>query len=160
MVTPAIVDFESSPCFQLRAPAGTDEWERYFDLRWRVLRAPWNQPRGSERDERDSDSSHLALWDPHGVPLAVGRLHLNSPVEAQVRYMAVEPKAAGRGLGSQILAGLEARADEFGARRIVLNARELVRRFYERHGYTVIGPAATLFGEVPHVRMFKEISKT
>ena len=142
---------------ELRTPRSSAEWDRYFDLRWRVLRAPWNQPRGSERDDRENDSRHLALWDPAGVPLAVGRIHLMSPTEAQVRYMAVDPGSGGRGLGGRILAGLEHAALELGAARVILNARELARPFYERHGYVVVAPAETMFGSIVHWRMEKRL---
>ena len=142
---------------EVRPPTSPDEWDCYFDLRWRVLREPWNQPRGSERDDLEPHGSHLAAWTEAGAAIAVGRLHLNSATEAQVRYMAVEPTFAGSGLGSRILLGLEARARELGASHLVLNSRELARRFYERHGYAVIGPAATMFNEVAHVRMAKDL---
>ena len=143
---------------ELRPPSRPDEWDRYFDLRWRVLRAPWNQPRGSERDNLEDDSRHVALWKPAGVPVAVGRVHLNSSVEAQVRYMAVEPGAEGSGLGGRILATLEDAARELGATRVVLNARERAQPFYERHGYVVVAPAETMFGDVRHVSMSKPLS--
>src|SRR6266567_2111407 len=96
--------------FTLAKPHTAQEWEGYFDLRWRVLRAPWGQPRGSERDDLDAESFHLILRDSSGSVVAVGRLHLNSPSEAQVRYMAVDEGHHGRGLGSRILSGLEDRA--------------------------------------------------
>ena len=142
---------------ELRPPANSEEWSRYFDLRWRVLRAPWHQPRGSEQDDREADSSHLAVWDDGGAPLAIGRVHLNSPTEAQIRYMAVEPGSEGRGRGGRILAGLEAAARELGAVLVILNAREGARQFYERHGYTVVGPAETMFGTIAHFRMQKHL---
>lgn len=145
---------------QLRPPAHQDQWDRYYDLRWRVLRAPWNQPRGSERDDLEADSSHLAVWSEADSPVAVGRIHLNSATEAQVRYMAVEPSFARSGFGSRILNGLEARARELGAARVVLSSREVARCFYERHGYAVVGPAATMFGVVAHVRMEKSLQRT
>jgi GNAT superfamily N-acetyltransferase len=144
--------------FVERSPASDEEWERYYDLRWRVLREPWAQPRGSERDNLEADSFHAALWDQTGAPAAVGRLHLNSPAQAQVRYMAVDPKAARRGLGSRILAALEARAAELGATEIVLNARTEAQPFYVRHRYRVVGPAETMFGVILHDRMAKSIS--
>jgi len=97
------------------------------------------------------------IVDPDGQALAVGRLHFNSSSEAQIRFMAVEPVAQGRGLGSVILRELEARARAAGATAIVLNARDNVRLFYEKHGFTVTGPSSTLFGEVKHVRMRKEL---
>jgi predicted GNAT family N-acyltransferase len=141
----------------LVTPKSAAEFEKYFDLRWRVLRAPWQQPRGSEQDDFESKSQHLMIVDPDGQALAVGRLHFNSSSEAQIRFMAVEPVAQGRGLGSVILRELEARARAAGATAIVLNARDNVRLFYEKHGFTVTGPSSTLFGEVKHVRMRKEL---
>jgi len=126
-------------------------------LRWRVLRAPWHQPRGSEQDDREAESIHLMIPNAAGEPLAIGRLHLNSPTEAQVRFMAVAPHAQGRGLGSTILQELERRARQAGAASIVLNARDIALGFYERHGYTVEGPADKLFDAVPHVRMRKNL---
>lgn len=143
-----------SAAIREHSPQSADEWSRYYDLRWRVLREPWIQPPGSERDELDSESIHVALWDSE-LPVAGGRLHFNSALEAQVRYMAVEPKWQGMELGSRILGLLETRALEAGARSIVLNAREEAVGFYLRHGYQVRGPAGLLFGSIPHLRMEK-----
>lgn len=143
---------------QLTEPRSAEDWERYFDLRWSVLRAPWGQPKGSERDDREADSIHLMICDPSGLPLAVGRLHLNSPGEAQVRFMAVRPALAGRGLGSAILGELESRAIKAGVRQIVLNAREGAISFYRKHDYAVVEPAETLFESIPHVKMAKDLS--
>jgi ribosomal protein S18 acetylase RimI-like enzyme len=144
----------------LIVPKNEADLERYFELRWRVLRAPWDQPRGSERDDREDESIHLMVRDANGGALAVGRLHLNSPTEAQVRFMAVDPRAQGRGLGSLILRSLEERAQEAGARTVVLNARESAQRFYEQHAYRVEGPAPRLFGGVDHLRMRKDFVKS
>ena len=141
------------PCVPETAP----DRERYFDLRWRVLRAPWQQPRGSERDDREDESIHLMIRGTNGDALAVGRLHLNSPVEAQVRFMAVDPQWQGRGLGSTVLQELERRARVAGATSVVLNARDSAQRFYEQHGYRLVGPAETLFSGVAHVRMRKHL---
>ena len=140
-----------------RSPASPAEWDAYFDLRWRLLRHPWGQPRGSERDSLEDSAIHLLATDDTGRALACGRLHLNSPTEAQVRYMAVDDSVQGQGYGSAILAGLEAEAKRFGALRIVLNARDNAIKFYEKHGYTVIQEAETLFGVVRHVKMGKPI---
>lgn len=144
-----------SPLSQ-RSPSTPGEWERYYELRWKVLREPWGQPRGSERDDLDSRSFHAALWDGDDA-IAAGRLHLNSPAEAQVRYMAVDPSRQGQGLGSRILGILEARAVEIGATSIVLNAREEAAGFYRRHAYEKIGSAGLLFGSILHLRMRKQI---
>ena len=142
---------------ELRSPHTPDEWGRYFELRWRVLRAPWGQPHGSERDDLETAAFHAAIWDHDGFPVAVGRLHLNAPAEAQVRYMAVAPAADRQGHGRRILAALEAEARRRAVITVVLNARETARAFYERHGYLPSGDAPTLFGDVAHVRMVKPL---
>ena len=141
----------------LQSPRSPSEWDAYFDLRWRILRQPWGQPRGSERDSEDKLAFHLLLIDPARKPLACGRLHFNAPDEAQVRFMAVDQSAHGSGYGSRILRGLEAEAARRGAQKIVLNARDNVTEFYRRHGYAVIGEAETLFGVIRHVRMVKSL---
>ena len=141
------------------APQSAAEWDDYFDLRWRVLRAPWQQPRGSEKDDREDDSEHLMIVGKDSRALAVGRLHFNSPAEAQIRFMAVEPTAQGRGLGSSILQAFERSARASGATSIVLNAREDVQLFYQKHGFVVVGPAPTIFGVVKHVRMKKDLQQ-
>jgi N-acetylglutamate synthase-like GNAT family acetyltransferase len=133
------------------------EWDSYFDLRWRVLREPWGQARGTERDSLDSNAFHLAILDGGGSALAVGRLHSNTPEEAQIRYMAVDPAYQQSGLGREILEGLEDRARSQGAKRIALNARDNAVGFYTRCGYAAIGPGETLFGEVRHTRMSKSL---
>jgi predicted GNAT family N-acyltransferase len=143
--------------FTLAEPRTAQEWEHYFDLRWRVLREPWGQPRGSERDDFDAESFHLMLRDSSGAVVAVGRLHLNSPSEAQVRYMAVDEGLRGRGLGGQILSGLEDHARAQRVTAMVLNARDSAINFYRRRGYAVEGPGDILFGEVRHFRMRKEL---
>ena len=123
----------------LRSPSSPADWDAYFDLRWRILRAPWDQPRGSERDSEDKSAFHLLLIDPAGTALACGRFHQLSPGEAQIRYMAVAENARGCGYGRRILDGLEAEAWVQGVRKIVLNSREDVTEFCRKRGYQVIG---------------------
>ncbi len=139
------------------SPQSSADWENYYDLRWRVLRAPWQQPLGSEKDNCESSSEHLMILGRNAEALAVGRLHYNSPAEAQIRFMAVDPSAQGRGLGSSILREFERRVRATGATSIVLNARDEAQRFYRKHGFVVVGPAPTIFEAVKHVRMRKEL---
>jgi ribosomal protein S18 acetylase RimI-like enzyme len=141
----------------LSEPANSREWDEYFHLRWSVLRQPWNQPRGSERDEHESDSVHLMICDTEHHPIATGRLHFNSPMEGQIRFMAVAPRWQHLGLGSRILGALEGRAKAGGTAFVVLNSRDGAVAFYEKHGYKTERPAETLFGEIAHIRMRKTL---
>jgi len=140
----------------IREPVTPDEWARYYDLRWRILRKPWTEDKESARDEHESEAIHLMAWSGQTL-VGVGRLHFNSPEEAQVRYMAVEPEFANQGAGSTILHALEDRAHHAGAHRIVLNARETALPFYRKHGYALVDKSGTLFGAIDHWSMSKEI---
>ncbi len=73
--------------------------------------------------------------------------------------MAVAPEAQGRGLGSTILREFARRARAAGATSIVLNARDDAQRFYQKHGFVVVGPAPTIFDAVKHVRMRKKLER-
>jgi ribosomal protein S18 acetylase RimI-like enzyme len=141
----------------LTQPASASDWEEYYDLRWRILRKPWNQTRGSERDERDTEGFHAMVREPAGSVLAIGRLHLNTPGEAQIRYMAVDEQWRNRGLGTRILDALETQARNQSVERIVLNSREDAVKFYVKHGYQVERQARTLFGDIRHIRMRKDL---
>lgn len=137
----------------VRHPESTTDFEKYYDLRWRVLRAPWDQPRGSERDEFEERAEHVMAHDTNGRLLGIGRFHLTSEREGQIRYMAVEPDARGSGVGRAIAERLESIAKSRRVQRIVLNAREEAVGFYERLGYAVQGPGPTLFGNLQHYVM-------
>jgi predicted GNAT family N-acyltransferase len=106
----------------------------------------------------DDSAFHLFLLDSARKPLACGRLHFDAPEEAQVRFMAVDENARGRGYGRRILEGLEGEATRRGAQKLVLNARDNVTEFYAKHDYEVVGEAETLFGAIRHVRMEKILS--
>ncbi len=143
---------------RLVEPSTDEELAAYYDLRWRILRKPWDQPRGSERDDLDPGSFKLMLKTPGDRAVAVGRLHFNSPEEAQVRYMAVDPEWDRSGLGSRILQSLEDEARKRGAQMMILNSRDNAVGFYEKHGYALAGQAGALFGgKVQHVRMSKSL---
>ena len=118
----------------LRSPKSPDEWDAYFDLRWRFLRKPWDQRHSSERDSVDDPAFHLLLLDRASKALACGRLHLNAWDEAQIRFMAVDENVRGRGYGSRILKGLEAEAARRGAKKVVLKTRDSATEFYAKHG--------------------------
>jgi predicted GNAT family N-acyltransferase len=141
----------------IRAPATPEEFARYYAFRHRLLRGPWGQPPGSERDKLEGQARHLMVTAEAGNVIGVGRLHFNSPEEAQVRYMAVDEDCRGQGIGRRILTALEEQAHTAGVRRIVLDARKPAERFYVKHGYRTLGEAHTLFGRIAHVRMEKTL---
>ncbi|WP_290664722.1 GNAT family N-acetyltransferase [Ignavibacterium sp.] len=139
----------------IKSPQTRKEFFDYYDLRWRILRAPWNQPKGSEQDELEGRAIHIIAVENNKI-VGCGRAHFNSDEEAQIRYMAVENEWQGKGVGKLILDELEKRVIEKGAKKIILHARENVVKFYERNGYKLVKQSHTLFGVIPHYLMEKE----
>jgi len=141
---------------EVREPRTPKDLDLYYDLRWRVLREPWTKARESGRDEHEREAIHLTAWL-GGRLVGVGRVHFNSPEQAQIRYMAVEPDCSGQGIGSLILRGLEERAAQRGAKTVVLNARDKALNFYRKHGYRLLDQSGTLFNSIVHWAMEKEL---
>ncbi|WP_440054436.1 YiiD C-terminal domain-containing protein [Pseudoalteromonas sp. T1lg65] len=142
--------------FEVSSPQSSEEWQAYYQLRWQVLRAPWDQPRGSEQDDLEQESEHRYIKDNEGNVLAVARLHFNNHKQAQVRYMAVDEAHRGKHLGSRLLHELEKLAWSQQAEELVLFARERALAFYERHGYAVIEKAHLAYDDIQHWKMVKQ----
>ena len=139
-------------------PTTSEEFKKYYNLRYEILRKPWGQPIGSERDERDITSIHrMIIDDKTDEVLAVGRLQYNSIDEAQLRYMAVIDEFQGQGLGSQIISELENIARENGNKLMILSARKNAIQFYKNNGYEIVRKTHLLFGEIQHWLMQKEL---
>jgi len=141
---------------ELREPKTKEEWEQYYDLRYRVLRKQWNGEKQSSQGEGEDSAIHLAAWD-GGKIAGAGRLNFLSPEEVQIKGMAVDGDFAGRGVGSLMLRGLEERAARLGARRVLLHARESALEFYRKNGYEVGNQSYTLFGVIAHWEMRKTL---
>jgi len=151
--------YKNTPALPLVEPTTPEQFEQYYDLRWRILRAPWKQPRGSEKDIMEEDSYHLMVVDANEQVIGVGRLHLNTPQQAQIRFMAIETREQRKGIGKMLLLALEAKAIEWGAEEIVFDARANIAGFYKRYGYVTLAPGHTLFDSVHHYKMHKYINK-
>jgi GNAT superfamily N-acetyltransferase len=140
-------------------PASASEFEQYYKLRWEVLRAPWKQPLGSERDSLESGSIHVMVLVAEHKPAGVGRLHFDTIRAARIRYMAVDSRYRRQGIGSLVLAALEERAQRMGAATIALDARETALGFYNKRGYMPTGPGHTLFNCIAHVKLVKDLRR-
>lgn len=142
---------------QILIPESSEDFARYFELRWRILRAPWDQPQGSEQDALEAVSWHRMACLEGRIPIGVARLHLNNPTQAQIRFMAVEPQYRQQGIGTALVAALEDQAGGLGAKEVMLHARIEALDFYTHLGYALSGPAPTLFGTIRHFTLIKPL---
>ena len=138
----------------IRRPNSQEEWDLYFNLRYEVLRAPWNQPRGSERNEGDATAEHFAFFENEQI-IGVGRLDFTENLGSQIRFMAVDSRFQGRGIGRQLMQHMEEIARNKGCKVTILHAREIALPFYEKLGYDITEKSHLLFGVIQHFLMIK-----
>ena len=141
----------------VKSPETWEEFEKYCDLRWRILRAPWNRPRHNIKHEINDKSIKLIACDENRNVIGTGRARFNSPNEAEIKSMAVEENYRGKGIGSKIISELERRVKESTAEIIVINSRESAVDFYIKHNYKVMEKSYNIYGDLPHFKMLKEL---
>lgn len=142
---------------EIRSPKTNEEWEKYYQLRWEVLRKPWHQPKGSEKDNVEENSLHFMAIDDKNEILGVCRLQKNSIKEGQIRFMAVLEKAQGKGVGKKLIQAAELKAKEIGLEYIVLQARENAVPFYLSCNYQIVEKTFLLFNSIQHYLMTKKL---
>ena len=143
--------------FVISQPGTEKEYEQYYHLRWKILRAPWNQPEGTETDDIEDRCFHIMAVDEIKNIIAVARLQFNSNTEAQIRYMAVVREHEKNGIGRELVNAMELHAQNSSCKKIVLHARAPAIGFYQKLGYQVIEKSYLLFDEIQHFRMVKEL---
>jgi len=140
----------------IKQPETSEEFKQYYNLRFRMLRAPWGEAEGSEVDDIEDECFHVMVLD-NDKTIGVGRLQYNAVDEAQIRYMAVDKDYEGNGIGRMIVNALEQEAADNDIRTVVLDAREPAVGFYLKLGYSIERESYVLFDEIQHYRMTKHI---
>lgn len=121
-----------------------------------MLREPIKKTIESLKDDYDESSFHI-IGVINKKIIACGRLHFINETKAQIRYMAVDEKYRGKGIGSDILAILENHAIENNAKKIVLNARDHAIDFYAASKYKILKKYFGSDTGIPHTTMSKDI---
>lgn len=95
-------------------------------------------PEAIEVDGLDAQCVHFLAWE-RREPVGTARLRITREGEAKAERVAVRPDYQGRGVGTALMAALEAEARSMGYREIVLTAQVQVIPFYEMLGYVPEG---------------------
>jgi ribosomal protein S18 acetylase RimI-like enzyme len=131
-----------------------------IDLRYIVLREPWDKPKDTVTDDLEPTSIN-AYIENNGEVIACGRLQDNGSGLGQIRYMAVHPNYQGKGLGKLIVTKLEEEeAKSMHLNTIELQARENALEFYKSQGYSIKETSFKLWDIIQHYLMVKEILTT
>ena len=127
-----------------------------IELRYGILRKPWNQPIETASDNLEATSIN-AYIENDGKIIACGRLQNNGNGIGQIRYMAVSINYQGKGLGKLILQKLEEEATSIQIKVIELHARDNALHFYQSQGYTIKEKSYKLWDIIQHYSMIKTI---
>ena len=122
-----------------------------------MLRKPWNQPLGSEKDAHEETSIHIMACDEKNTVLGVCRLQLNSSTEAQLRFMGVKENTQGLGIGKKLISYAEQKAKQQGVTKLILQAREIAVEFYKKCGYSIVEKSFLMWDEIQHSLMDKKL---
>lgn len=144
--------------YKIDIPTSDLDFTEYFAFRWKMLREPWNYPQGSEKDEYEQVSQHRMMRNADGNVIAVGRVHMNSAEEAQVRHVAVDKKYQGKGLAKMLVASLESVARAEGAVRIVTNSTQASIPLFTSMGFKAQKGATKELGEQQRQQMVKKLT--
>lgn len=140
---------------EIRSPKTSEEWEAYYELRYRILREPLGKERGSERNDGDATGIHFALYD-NGNLRAIARLDQSEPQVSQVRFVAVDTSIQGKGYGRAIMEAAEAKSKELGNTKMILHARDYAVDFYLKLDYMLVEKSYKLFDVLQHYLLEKE----
>ena len=139
---------------KLYQPKTENDFQKYYNLRWRILRKPWAQPEGSERDSDEENYYHIMAVINENI-VGIARLEFPDNGLAQLRYMAVDDDYQGHGIGRKIVEHMEQYSKDNNVHELFLNARENAVGFYEKSGYRVTEKSYLLFDSIQHYKMIK-----
>ena len=120
-------------------------------IRFKVFVEEQGVPRDIELDELDARCVHALAFE-EGRAVGTGRLL----PDAHIGRMAVLEGWRGRGIGSQILESLIAKARSRGDTAVILSAQVHALEFYARHGFQAAGEIYQEAG-IPHRTMRRKL---
>lgn len=121
-------------------PYGSPDYTASLALRKAVLRTPLGLDWEPDAFKGEDRSFHLgAFFD----DLLIGSLILKplSATELRMRQVAISTRFQGQGLGTRLITFAEAFARERAYQQITAHARDSALSFYQRLGYSAIGPS-------------------
>ncbi|MBD3214127.1 MAG: GNAT family N-acetyltransferase [Candidatus Lokiarchaeota archaeon] len=143
----------------IRQPCDKQEYEEMYELRYKVLREPWNQPKGTEKDKLDlkDDGVYPFIALKNNDIVGTARFHRDNEHEGQIRYLAVKKEYRGQGIAKNLLDHIEWYAISLGIPYLKLNARKNVQELFEKLNYKEVAEGPTLFKKIERSVMGKQI---
>lgn len=145
----------------IQSPTTRDEFKAYYDLRYRVLREPWGQPRGTEKDDYEPISQHfMAVREDTREVVGVVKLFEKEAGVGWFSHLAVAPAYQKKGIGKMLVAHVEEEARKRGFRVLGCFARLNTTDYFEKLGYRIAGLPTHYFGTTQVVWMQKDLRQS
>ncbi len=142
----------------IQQPKTKEEFKAYYDLRYRVLRKPWGQPRDTEKDDYEPISQHfMAVDEETGNVIGVVKLFEKEPGVGWFSHLAVERTYQKAGIGRLLMDAVEHHARERGFTRLGCMSRVNTTKYFEKYGFQVEGLPTQYFGTTQVLWMEKKI---
>lgn len=143
---------------QIKTPQTREDFKAYYDLRYRILRQPWAQPRGTEKDDYEPISQHFMAVDiDSGEVVGVIKIYEKEEGVGCFSHMAVAGIRQRQGIGQMLLEAVEDHARTMGYRTLGCYSRLNTTLYFERAGYRIAGLPTHYFGTTQVVWMEKEV---
>lgn len=142
----------------IKVPQTRDDFKAYYDLRYRVLRAPWGQPKDTEKDDYEPISQHfMAVDDEKGKVVGTIKMFEKEEGVGWFSHLAIDPAYQKKGIGLMLLETVEKVAKEKGYRVIGCMSRLNTTSYFEKLGLRTAGIPTNYFGTTQVLWMEKEI---
>lgn len=142
----------------IKVPRTKDDFKAYYELRYRVLRAPWGQPKDTEKDDFEPISQHfMAVDDENGKVVGVIKMFEKEVGVGWVSHLAIDPSYQKRGIGRLLMDTVENAAKDKGYHIIGCMSRLNTTAYFERFGFETAGLPTQYFGTTQVLWMEKEI---
>lgn len=142
----------------VKIPQTRDDFKAYYDLRYRVLRAPWGQPKDTEKDDYEPISQHfMAVDDENGKVVGVIKMFEKTNEVGWVSHLAIDPEYQKKGVGRLLMDTVEQAAREKGYQVIGCMSRLNTTAYFERMGFKTAGLPTNYFATTQVLWMEKEL---
>lgn len=143
---------------EIRTPATREEFKAYYDLRYRLLRQPWAQVRGTEKDDYEPISYHFMAVDSetHEI-VGVIKVYEKEAGVGCFSHMAVAGNRQRQGIGKLLIEAVENKSRELNFHTLGCYSRLNTTQYFEQAGYRISGLPTHYFGTTQVVWMEKKL---
>lgn len=143
---------------EIHIPATREEFKAYYDLRYRLLRQPWAQVRGTEKDDYEPISRHfMAVDSESNLIVGVIKVYEKETGVGCFSHMAVVGERQRQGIGKQLIDTVEDVSRELGYHTLGCYSRLNTTKYFEDLGYRIAGLPTHYFGTTQVVWMEKKL---